>query len=137
MAVLVGVLLAIAVGVFARVLGLDRDRAMYPLVTVVVASYYALFALSASSTQALLLELPGSAVFVVAAAVGFRTTLWVAVLALAGHGVFDFLHGAFIANPGVPPWWPPFCLSYDVTAAAFLAWLLASGRVRAGMRAPQ
>jgi len=38
--------------------------------------------------------------------------------------VFDVLHGLVVANPGVPPWWPGFCLTYDVGAAAFLAWLL-------------
>src|SRR5262249_51962293 len=34
-------------------------------------------------------------------------------------------------DPGAPVWWPSFCLAYDVTAAAYLAWLLASKRVRA------
>jgi len=29
-----------------------------------------------------------------------------------------------LSNPGVPGWWPAFCLAYDVTAAAYLAWLL-------------
>jgi hypothetical protein len=35
---------------------------------------------------------------------------------------FDFVHGYLVTNPGVPFWWPPFCLAYDVTAAAALAW---------------
>ena len=35
-----------------------------------------------------------------------------------------------VANPGVPDFWPAFCGAYDVTAAAYLAWLLASGRTR-------
>jgi hypothetical protein len=29
-----------------------------------------------------------------------------------------------VANPGVPLWWPSFCMAYDVTAAGILAWLL-------------
>lgn len=29
-------------------------------------------------------------------------------------------------------WWPRFCLSYDLTAAAYLALLLKAHRVRAG-----
>jgi hypothetical protein len=33
-------------------------------------------------------------------------------------------HGHLVNNPGVPTWWPAFCLTYDITAAAFLAWLL-------------
>jgi hypothetical protein len=31
----------------------------------------------------------------------------------------------------VPRWWPEFCLAYDVTAAAYLAWLLKRRRIRA------
>jgi hypothetical protein len=41
-----------------------------------------------------------------------------------GHGVFDFFHGHVVSNPGVPAWWPMFCLTYDITAAIYLAWLL-------------
>ena len=44
MALLVGALLAFAVALFATITRLDRDRAFYPTVTIVIASYYALFA---------------------------------------------------------------------------------------------
>lgn len=40
MALLMGVLLALAVGLFATAVGLDRDRAFYPTVTIVIASLY-------------------------------------------------------------------------------------------------
>jgi hypothetical protein len=43
---------------------------------------------------------------------------------LIGHGLFDFVHGHFISNPGVPAWWPGFCGTYDVVAGAYLAVLL-------------
>lgn len=46
------------------------------------------------------------------------------VAGLAGHGIFDFVHGYLIANSGVPAFWPAFCGSYDVVAAAGLAWIL-------------
>ena len=131
MALLVGVVLALAVGLFATGVGLDRDRAFYPVVTIVVASYYALFAAMGASTHALVLEGVAGAVFVAAAAVGFRWSLWVAALALAAHGIFDFTHAAVISNPGMPNWWPEFCAAYDVTAAVFLGWLLKGGRIRA------
>ena len=45
-------------------------------------------------------------------------------MALAGHGVFDALHGKVIENAGVPVWWPAWCLAYDLGAAASLAWLI-------------
>jgi hypothetical protein len=130
-ALLVGVSLAIAVGLFATGLGLDRDRAFYPVVTIVIASYYALFAVIGASTHALVLESLVGAGFLAVAVLGFRWSLWAVVVALAAHGIFDLTHGTFIANAGVPVWWPAFCLSYDVTAAAYLAWLLRSGRIRA------
>ena len=56
MALLIGTSLALAVGLFATGLGLDRDRAFYPVVTIVVASYYALFAVMGGSTHALVIE---------------------------------------------------------------------------------
>ena len=131
MALLVGTFLAFAVGLLATASGLDRDRAFYPTVTIVIASFYALFAVMGASTHALVLESLVGAVFLAVAVAGFRSSLWVVVAALAAHGIFDLVHGRVIANPGVPSWWPAFCLTYDLTAAAYLAWLLGSGRIRA------
>ena len=127
-ALIVGTVLALSIGLMATGVGLDRDRAFYPAVTIVVASYYALFAVMGASAHALLLECLVFAVFLAAAIAGFRRSLWIVVLALAAHGLFDLIHGVFISNPGVPAWWPAFCLAYDVAAAAYLALLLRSGR---------
>ena len=137
MALTVGFLLALAVGIFATSLGLDRDRAFYPTVMIVIALLYALFAVIGASTNALVLELLVGVVFIVAATSGFRSSLWVVVVALAAYGVFDFVHRFFISNPGVPSWWPEFCLTYDVTAALYLALLLMSGRILATAAQPQ
>ena len=131
MALLVGTLLAFAVGLMATAVGLDRDRAFYPTVTIVIAFLYALFAVMGASTQALLLELLAGSVFLAVAIAGFRSSLWAVAVALAAHGLFDLAHERVISNPGVPPWWPAFCLAYDLTAAAYLAWLLKAGRLRA------
>jgi hypothetical protein len=125
----IGVALAILLSVGATVVGFDRDRAMYPLLIVVIALLYALFAVMGGSHEALLWELLPIVLFLVAAVLGFRRSLWWAVLALAAHGVFDFVHAGLIDNPGVPSWWPMFCASYDLVAAAYLAWLLRSGRL--------
>ncbi len=124
MAYLVGVVLALVVSAFARVVGLDRDRAFYPTVLVVVASYYDLFAVMGGSTQALIGELAATGVFLVAVVVGFKRNLWIVAAALAGHGLFDLVHPNLVSNPGVPVWWPSFCLAYDLAAAACLGWLL-------------
>lgn len=131
LALAVGVLLAIAVGLFAARVGLDRDRAFYPVVLIVVASCYALFAVIGASTHALVLEVLVGTVFLIAAVWSFKSSLWVGVAGLAGHGIFDLGHGLVVSNPGMPSYWPQFCLMYDVTAAAYLAWRLRSGRIRA------
>jgi len=115
----------------ATAIGLDRGRAFYPTVTIVIASYYALFAVMGASMHAVVLESLVGAVFLAVAVFGFRSSLWVVVIALAAHGVFELAHSRVISNPGVPGWWPAFCLTFDVTAAAYMAWLIRIGRIRA------
>ncbi len=124
MAYLVGALLALAVSGMATLSRLDRDRAFYPTVMAVIASYYALFAVMGGSDHALGVETAIIAVFLAASLVGFKYSLWLVVAALAAHGIFDAFHDQLITNPGVPVWWPPFCLTYDVVAAGYLAYLL-------------
>jgi len=124
MAYLIGVVLALVVAVFARYVGFDRDRAFYPTVLMVVAAYYVLFAAMSGSLHTVALELVVMAVFVIAAVAGFKSSAWIIVAGLAGHGVLDGLHDHVAQNTGVPVWWPAFCLAYDVGAAGGLAWLI-------------
>ena len=123
----VGVVLSVVVALFARTVGLDRDRAFYPTVMIVIALYYVLFAAMSGSLETVLLESIVMMAFTTAAVVGFKSSLWIVVGALAGHGVFDALHDEVIENSGVPVWWPAFCLAYDLGAAAGLAWLVKRG----------
>lgn len=128
MDILIGIGLALAISLLARVVGLDRERGFYPVVMIVIASYYVLFAVMDGSVQALIPEAIGMSVFTAAAIYGFRQNLWMVVAALAGHGLFDLLHADVISNHGVPMWWPTFCSAYDLVAAAILAVLLMRGR---------
>jgi hypothetical protein len=116
----IGILLAAAVAVFARRTGFGRDRAFYPTVVIVVASYYVLFAAMGGATHVLIVEALIMAGFVLVAVLGLKRGSWLVVAGLAGHGVFDMLHGHVVQNPGVPEWWPAFCLAFDVAAAGFL-----------------
>jgi len=120
----IGIVVSLAVAVFARVVGFDRDRAFYPTVVIVVASYYLLFAAMSGSVRTVLLEMIPVAAFIMAAVAGFRSSPWIVVGALAGHGIFDAFHGHVIENSGVPVWWPAWCLAYDVGAAVWYAWLI-------------
>ena len=121
---IVGITAAVLVSLFAHVFKFDRDRSFYPTVLIVVGSYYVLFATMAGSGRAIIVELIVMMLFVAAAVAGMRFSPWIVVAGLAGHGVFDLLHGSIIDNPGVPGFWPPWCLSYDVMAAACVAFLV-------------
>ena len=125
----IGIALALIVSSFARLTGFDRDRAFYPTMVIVIALYYVLFAVMAASSRALVVDSLAMTLFVVVAAIGFKRDLWLVVAGLAAHGVFDAFHSRVVTNPGVPEWWPAFCLAFDVGAAAFLAWLLLARRV--------
>jgi hypothetical protein len=120
----IGAALALGVGLFATAVGLDRGRAFYPTILIVVASYYGLFAAIAGPGPALGLEAAALAIFAVLAVIGFRTSLWLVAAALVAHGILDAVHGDLISNPGVPAWWPGFCMAYDVVAGTYLALLL-------------
>jgi hypothetical protein len=121
---LAGAVLALGVSLLATFIGFDKDRAFYPTLMIVIASYYGLFAVMGGSLEALAIETAVLLVFLAAAILGFKKNLWLVVGALFGHGIFDLVHGHLITNPGVPAWWPMFCLTYDVVAAGYLAWLL-------------
>lgn len=121
---LIGVLLALGIGIGASAIGFDRDRSFYPTVLIVIAFLYALFAILAGSMSALCLELLPGTLFLLAAITGFKKGLWWVVGGLVGHGLYDFVHGYLISNPGVPAYWPGFCGTYDVVAGAYLAFLL-------------
>ena len=120
----VGIVLGIAIGIFSSLVGLDRDRALYPVALIVIASYYCLYAIVGGSNSALVNEMIAAAVFVVVAAIGFRTNLWLVAAGIAGHGVFDLFHHLIIENPGLPTFWPMFCMSIDIVLGAYLALML-------------
>jgi len=124
MPIVVGIALALMVAAFARLVGFDRGRAFYPTVLMVIASYYLLFAVMADDRAGLLTELLFFAPFTAAAVLGFRSSLWIVVGGLVSHGVFDFVRPSLLEGRGVPPWWPGFCMGFDVAAGLGLAALL-------------
>lgn len=121
---LIGASLALVVSLYAAWIHFDRDRAFYPTALSVIASYYVLFSVMGGSARTTMVEISIMVVFFVAAALGFRRNLWFVVVALAAHAILDAFHGSLVFNPGVPRWWPPFCSTYDLMAAGFLAMTL-------------
>lgn len=117
---LIGLVLSLAVAGFAGITGFERDRAFYPTVLIIVAHYYVLFAVIGASGQTLAIEIAFASAFLFIAILGFKRNFWLVAAAIAGHGVFDFFHHSLIENPGVPRWWPGFCLAFDVGLGAYL-----------------
>ena len=117
---IVGITLALLVCGAAKGLGMDRERVFYPAVVMAVASYYLAFAVVDGRNGVMLSEVAIAAVFIAGAA-GFRHSPWIAVVALAGHGVMDGFHHHLVHNTGVPQVWPGFCMTFDVTAAVIVA----------------
>jgi hypothetical protein len=117
---IIGVALALVVCAFARVVGFERDRSFYPTVLIVIAAYYLLFATMAGSLGVLATEFVPFVGFVVLAILGARKWPLLVAIGLFAHGLFDLVHGHIIANPGVPKWWPGFCLAFDFTLGAYL-----------------
>src|SRR5437660_3895824 len=118
---LIGLILSLVVAGFAIIVGFDRDRSFYPTVLIIIASYYVLFAVMGASGRTLVIEIFAASGFLLFAILGFKTNLWLVVAAIVGHGCFDFVHHLFIDNPGVPRWWPGFCLAFDVIFGGSLA----------------
>lgn len=83
-----GFAIALVVSWWATFVGLDKDRAFYPTVLAVIASYYVLFAAMGGSGWAVVIELFIMAAFLVALVLGFKRNLWLVVVALAAqhHG---------------------------------------------------
>lgn len=129
---LVGVVLALAVGVFAAAVGFDRDRSFFPVVLVIVGSCYVLFATMAPTGRPLVPEIMGASLFVVLAVIGFKRNLWLVVAGTVGHGVFDLIHHHVIEDSGVPAFWPGFCMAFDVVFGAWAALRLVKGGAPTG-----
>lgn len=127
----VGIILALAAGALGTIAALERDRAFYPTILIVIASYYDLFAVIGGGGRVLGVEAAISFGFAALAVIGFRVNLWLVVAGLLGHTILDFfVHQHVVENPGMPAWWPMFCGSYDAVVGVYLGWRLMAKRVQ-------
>lgn len=126
---LIGLFLSLAAAGFVVVIGFDRERAFYPTVAIVIASYYVLFAAMAASGRTLVIEITVASAFLLLATIGYKTQLWLVAIAIVGHGAFDMVHHLLIQNPGVPQWWPGFCAVFDLILGGLLTVRLSKHRL--------
>ncbi|HET6599786.1 MAG TPA: hypothetical protein VFG60_07470, partial [Burkholderiaceae bacterium] len=71
MAYSIGLILALGTCALATGVGLDRDRAYYPVIMMVIASYYVLFAAMGGSTVTVIVEAVVMGAFACVALLGF------------------------------------------------------------------
>lgn len=128
---MVGLVLALALFAGSVAVGLTRDKAFFAIAMFAIATYYVLFAAMAGPLSIITRESTVALLFVVVAVIGFRRNQWLVAAAIAGHGAFDAVHHHVISNPGVPPWWPGFCGTFDIVFGACMGGLLLAERQRA------
>jgi hypothetical protein len=80
---LIGLILSLAVAGFAAVIRFDRERAFYPTVLIVIASYYVLIAAMGASRRTLIIEIVVAGGFLLLAVLGFRRNFWLVAAALS------------------------------------------------------
>jgi hypothetical protein len=93
---------------------------VYALGLALIAAVYIGFAVADGRARVIAVEIGVATVFVVVAAAGVTGPEWLLVAGLAGHGLKDLWQHrtGFVANTR---WWPPFCATVDVVAAALIA----------------
>ena len=128
MAILVGLALALIACVGAAWSGMDRDRALYPTLLIVIATYYVLFAVQDGRGPVLVRETALAMMFSMLALAAFRQRPWLVVAGLVAHGVLDLVHDSIVQDAGVPYFWPNFCFAFDLTAALFVAFVVGRRR---------
>ncbi len=99
---------------------------VYALSLTVIAAVYVGFAVADGRPAVIAVKSSVAAVFVVLAAAAVTGPAWLLVLGFTGHGLKDLWQERrqYVANTR---WWPPFCLVFDLVAAAILVFLIAVG----------
>jgi predicted membrane-bound mannosyltransferase len=94
--------------------------AVYAMGLTLIAAVYIGFAVADGRPTIIATETVIAAAFVVVAAAAATGPAWLIVVGLAAHGLKDLWqqHTGFVANTR---WWPPFCASVDLVAAALIA----------------
>jgi hypothetical protein len=126
-ALVTGVVIAIAVVVLFKAWGLETTKWAYPVLLAEFPINYWAFAIYGSDPAALFKEILVGLAFLAVAFIAYKFRSLVTLLLLAAgyalHAAYDFSHDWFFANAGVPTWWPEFCATVDVLIGAYIVYL--------------
>ncbi len=132
----IGIVLGLAIAGLAKILEYDKDRSFYPVILIVIAMYYVLFAVMNESAGIIITELIIALVFMSIAVVGARVSALIVAVGLMAHGVFDLFHNLIVTNPDVPAWWPGFCAAVDVVLGLVVLYIAKTRSNKSSMDAP-
>jgi predicted membrane protein len=110
---LVGIILGLVIATVAKITGFDKDRSFYPVILVVIAMYYVLFAIMSGQSDTIVTEIIVALLFLVLAVIGACMSAMFIAAGLIAHGLYDLIHNQLVVNTGVPIWWPGFCAAVD------------------------
>lgn len=123
-----GLVAGIAIVFAIAIMGLARDRGIYPTILMAIATYYVIFAVDVGDTSAILFNGVVAAIFALVAMYGYKRSLWIVSGGLIAHGIFDLIYAQFESNPA-PSWWPVFCAVIDIVLGVALAyWILKNSK---------
>ena len=99
------------------------NSTVYAMGLTLIAAVYVGFGVADGRRAVIAVEVSVASVFVGIAAAAATGPAWLIVAGLAGHGVKDLWQHRtrFVANTW---WWPSFCATVDLTAAAAVALMI-------------
>jgi hypothetical protein len=124
-----GIVLASLTASAANLLSHNGQKIFYPCALIVVGVGYIGLTLFINHTFEFGWEVILALLFTALAVFGYYRSLWLIVVGLMLHGVYDLAHIDFLQlvvsqSDGSPQWWPAFSYAYDMTLALWLVWYL-------------
>lgn len=120
----IGLGVALLIIVFAKFTQFERDRAFFPTILIIIASYYILFSIMAA--HSLTQELIVASGFLFIAVFGSYKSLTLIACGIMGHGIYDIFHFLYLNQSVAPQWWPSFCAVVDLTLGLWVFYLTKS-----------
>lgn len=118
--IFVGILSGIVIISAGKITQFEKDASFYPLILIVIALLYVLFAQMDQGLFVIIVETGVALIFIAMAIAGHKINDVWTVIGYSIHGLYDFFHPAILNNAGVPDWWPGFCLGIDEVIAGYL-----------------
>jgi hypothetical protein len=123
-----GIILTTGLLFVSSIVGLHKDRGVYPVTLIAIALFYVVFAFEHGGVREIVFNSVVACLFLLFAIGGYVRSLWIVAIGLIIHGLFDVVYSESASSPA-PDWWAPFCLSVDLLLGLFLAVLIWKNKI--------